>query len=1025
MPAISGDRRLASVLLFALGLAISLPGSLTPLTSAAASGTTIINNSAIRFGNGNEASIGPTGLLRQPFYHNGSTWRKLTFSSYPLDLAFGYGTSNSGQWNGNNVYNLSEDGTQPTSPVSVDYSRLTLTGGTEPGGWGTVTTAANFSLGGAAVRFEHKYSLGQNDDYVRIETKVTNNSANAIAATSIWVGTRDDFVGGQDSVTKTRGNISTGFTPITNQASASNAIEIKSSNEGVLFYSVSPDAASIVDSCCSFSNVTGKSPLLSGTVTGPADGSYAMYFPLGNLAAGASKTVVWFYAAGTLQELSSVVQQVAAAGAAEQTLNVVTANGGTLNYNFNYSGTAYYLVVDRDATAPTAAEVVAGANYGSVTKRASGNALLDGAGSSWSTAFNITGLVSASRYTVYTATTYPDPSNNGNTLTSSVSAVNFSTRPLAPTGVSVTPGNQQLSVTFTAPANATNIEYSTNGGSTWTTRNPASVASPLVIGSLTNGTSYSVQIRGVFDLQSGTATSTVTATAGSVPGVPQNVSIVYGATSGATVTWDAPASNGGNSISGYTVEYKKNGNWLPLTPNVRTVEISDVWVNVSWQFRVAASNVIGTGSFVTLTNTPAPPAVTGGGTTTLVTQSNQSSITATPGNTVVGTVNNGVVTPVAATVTRVTSTTAADIQTDIASIVTNFNQRWDGTGTNPAPPVSKVATNDGALIFGLVSTATNSTPIGVPADDVILITTNDQAVLLAAANGEQPASVNSSGALVVNDGSVLGFAVNGFAPNTQGELVIMSNPTMLGTFTTDANGSFSGQAVIPAGFPVGNHTAVLITANLVTSMGLVVEGKPSAGGVPYLGPILTEFSTRNLAASSASSVVVDGVRLSTIETIRISNLPVPFLRRQTGDLVLSLPALPAGTYDLVITYSGGARLTHQAVFSVSERFTNPVPSTTVRITSFAGNSFVLTSAAKRTIQINLDSYDSIEKVICTGSTSGTRATAADRRLAAERARAACNYVKELRPSALIEIKSNPAAGVGPRFRNVSIQVIEN
>jgi hypothetical protein len=1006
-----------------LGLAL---GSLVGVAPVSASTTQVINNSAIRFGNGTQASIGSTGLLRQPFYYSGSSWRQLTFSSYPLDLTFGYGTGNGSQWNGNTVYSLSEDGTQPVSAATVDYSGLTLTSGlTPPGGWGVVTSRADFSLGGAAVRFEHKYSLGQNDDFVRIETKVTNNSANPLPASSIWVGTRDDYVGGSDVPNKKRGNISqSGFTAIANAASSSNAIQISTAQEGVLFYSVSDNASSVVNGCCSFSNVVTQNPATS-TVDVTSDGSYAMYFPLGNLAAGASATVVWFYAAGSIQDLSAVVQQVAAAGAAEQTLNVVTTDGGTLNYNFNYSGTAYYLVVDRGATAPTGAEIVAGANYGSVTKRASGNAVMTGSGSSWSTSFNITGLSQATQYTVYTATRYTDPNDNTQTLTSSVETVNFSTRPTAPTGITITPSSQQLSVAFTAPANITNIQYSTDGGSTWVTRNPVSVASPLVIGSLTNGTSYSVQLRGVFDSQSGTASSTVTATAGAVPGVPQNVSIVYGSTSGATVTWDAPASNGGNAITSYTVEYKKDGNWLPLTPNVRTVEITDVWVNTSWQFRVAATNVIGTGSFVTITNTPAPPAVTGGGTTTLVTQTNQSSITATPGTSVVGTVNNGVVTPVAATVTRVTSTTAADIQTDIANIVTNFNQRWDGTGTNPAPPVSKVATNDGALIFGLVSTATNSTPIGVPADDVILITTNDQAVLLAAANGDQPASVNSSGALVVNDGSVLGFAVNGFAPNTQGELVIMSNPTMLGTFTTDANGSFSGQAVIPAGFPVGNHTAVLITANLVTSMGLVVEGRPSAGGVPYLGPMMTQFSTRNLPADAAATVLVDGVRLSIIESIRINNLPVPFLFRQTGDLVLSLPALPAGTYDLVITYLGGARLTHQSVFFVSEAFSRPVPVSSLRITSFAGNSFALTASARRSIELTLNGYKSIEKVICVGSTSGTRVTAADRRLATQRAQAACNYVKQLQPSVAVEIRSNPAAGVGPRFRNVTIQVIEN
>ena len=920
----------ALALVVSLGLAL---GSLAGATPVSASTTQVINNSAIRFGNGTQASIGSTGLLRQPFYYSGSSWRKLTFSSYPLDLTFGYGTGNGSQWNGNTVYSLSEDGTQPVTPVTVNYSGLTLTSGLTPaGGWGVTTSRADFSLGGASVRFEHKYSLGQNDDFVRIETKVTNNSANPLPASSIWVGTRDDFVGGSDVPNKKRGNISqSGFTAITNPASASNAIQISTAQEGVLFYSVSDNASSVVNGCCSFSNVVTQNPSTS-TVDVTSDGSYAMYFPLGNLAAGASATVVWFYAAGSIQDLSAVVQQVAAAGAAEQTLNSLTSSGGTLNYNFNYSGTAYYLVVDRGATAPTAAQVVSGSDYGSVTARRSGNAVLTGSGSNWSTAFNITNLNPASQYTVYTATQYPDPANAQNTLTSSVTSVNFSTLATAPTNVTVTPGDQQLSVAFTAPANITNIQYSLNGGSTWLTRSPVSVASPLVITGLTNGTSYDVQIRGVFDSQGGVATATSTASAGSVPGVPQNLSVTYGATSGATVSWSAPASNGGFAVSGYVAEYQKGtGSWTALTVSGTSATISDVWVNTVFNVRISATNSRGNSAYAEFSNNPVPSSVTGGGTTNLVTPTNQTSITATPGQSVVGTISNGVVTPVAATITRITATTASDIQTQADSIISSFNAKWDGAGANSTPAVTAIDTPTGALIYGLVANPVTNAPIGVPATDVILITTNDQAVMLAATNESEPAKLNANGALIVNDGSTLGFAVNGFAPNTTGELVLLSTPTMLGTFTTDPNGSFAGQAVVPNGFPVGNHTAVLITAGLVTSMGLVVEGRNRAP-IPYTGPLLTDFSTRVLLENSSSTVTVSGFRTQTVTRIEIDSKNVPFTRTNMAQLVLQLPALRQGVYDLVL-FSDSGRLIHQDAFTVSP----PAPSRSrVNVGSFNG-----------------------------------------------------------------------------------------
>ncbi len=1008
---------------------------LTPLVSAfvsmalvigqTSSATTIqvINNSALRFGNGTEASITDRGLLKQPFYFSSSanTFFPLTFSSNPLDFAFGYGTSGS-NWTTNTVYDLSN---VSPSALTVDYTGLSATGGGIVGGYGTVVATADFSLGSNTVRFRHTYSLGQSDRFIRVETRVTNASANTLASSNMWVGTRDDWVGGTDSPTKARGNVtSDGFTAITSPSSPANAIQITSGAEGVLFYTVTPNAASVIHPSLGFMSSVNQNPA-TASVGFTGDDSYAMYFPVGNLAPGASSTVVWFYAAGSLQNLTNVAQQVAAAGAAEQTLNVVTSSGGTLNYSFNYAGTAHYMVVDRGATAPTAAEIVAGSNYGSVTKRANGSGVLSGSGSSFTRQFDITGLSPATQYTVYTTTRYTDPNDANATISSTVESVNFTTRPAVPTGVTITPGNQQLSVAFTPPTGATNIQYSIDGGSNWVTRSPASVASPLVIGSLTNGTSYNVQLRGVIDSLTGDATSTIAARAGMVPGLPQDVVVTYGATSGATVTWAAPSSNGGNAISGYTVEYQKDGTWLPLTPSGTSATISDVWINSSWSFRVAAINAIGTGSFTTVANTPAPPAVTGGGSTTLVTPTNQTSITATPGQSVVGTISGGVVTPVAATVTRVTSTASADIQNDLATIVTNFNSRWDGSGVNPAPPVSKVNTTDGALIYGLVSSASNSTPIGVPADDVILVTTNDQAVLLAGANGDQPAQVNSNGALVVNDGSVLGFAVNGFAPNTSGELVIMSNPTLLGTFTTDANGSASGRAVIPAGFPTGNHTAVLITAGLVTSLGLVVEGRASATPAPYTGPLLLEASTRNLAANTAGVVIVSGLRLSLIEAITINGLPVSFLLRQTGDLALSIPALPAGSYDLVIRHSNGARLTHQSLFTVFDRPSVVSPGTLTPVASFTGNSFRLGLQAQQAISSTLARYQDIEKVVCVGSTSGTRATAADRRLAQRRAQETCSFVRRVLPGVAIELRSTPAMGIGPSFRIASIEVVSN
>lgn len=93
------------------------------------------------------------------------------------------------------------------------------------------------------------------------------------------------------------------------------------------------------------------------------------------------------------------------------------------------------------------------------------------------------------------------------------------TTPDAPTGLSSTPGDQQLFIAFTAPAfngglEITNYQYalSTNGGSSygaWTALSPADAISPVTIPSLANGTTYYVKLRAVNALGAGAESSAV------------------------------------------------------------------------------------------------------------------------------------------------------------------------------------------------------------------------------------------------------------------------------------------------------------------------------------------------------------------------------------------------------------------------------------------------------------------------------------------------------------------------------------
>lgn len=88
--------------------------------------------------------------------------------------------------------------------------------------------------------------------------------------------------------------------------------------------------------------------------------------------------------------------------------------------------------------------------------------------------------------------------------------------PDAPTALVGTAGNTTASIAFTAGSAGgsaiTNYQFSTDNGSTWTTRSPVSTASPLVISGLTNGIAYQIKLRAVNAFGAGTASSAVTVT---------------------------------------------------------------------------------------------------------------------------------------------------------------------------------------------------------------------------------------------------------------------------------------------------------------------------------------------------------------------------------------------------------------------------------------------------------------------------------------------------------------------------------
>jgi titin len=191
----------------------------------------------------------------------------------------------------------------------------------------------------------------------------------------------------------------------------------------------------------------------------------------------------------------------------------------------------------------------------------------------------------------------------------------------APTGVYGVPGNREVVISWTAPASNGGaaitdyaVQFSSNGGTSWTTfADGVSTSLSATVTGLTNGTAYVFRVAAVNAVGTGTYTQSTPVTPRTVAGAPTAVSAVAG-NAQAVVSWVAPASNGGATITDYVVEYSSNGgtSWTMFadgTSTTNSVTVTGLVNGTPYLFRVAAINVAGTGSYGQASTTVTPRTV--------------------------------------------------------------------------------------------------------------------------------------------------------------------------------------------------------------------------------------------------------------------------------------------------------------------------------------------------------------------------------------------------------------------------------
>jgi hypothetical protein len=208
----------------------------------------------------------------------------------------------------------------------------------------------------------------------------------------------------------------------------------------------------------------------------------------------------------------------------------------------------------------------------------------------------VTGLTNGQSYT-FTATA---TNTLGTSVTSASSASVFPrTVPNQPTAVSATPSNTQVLINWTAPGD--------NGGAAITgytvTSSPEGRTCTWSIGplqcsvtNLTNGTNYTFTVEAINAAGAGAPSSSTSAVAPrTIPGTPTDISGVASNNS-VVVSWAAPASSGGATITSYTVTASPGGQQCTWSAGALQCTVSSLTNGSAYTFTVMATNAAGNGS---------------------------------------------------------------------------------------------------------------------------------------------------------------------------------------------------------------------------------------------------------------------------------------------------------------------------------------------------------------------------------------------------------------------------------------------
>jgi alpha-tubulin suppressor-like RCC1 family protein len=420
-------------------------------------------------------------------------------------------------------------------------------------------------------------------------------------------------------------------------------------------------------------------------------------------------------------------------------------------------------------------------------------------------------------------------------------------------------GNGRIDLAWAAPTyNGGNAvsEYkyrlSSDGGVTWTTWTSTGLTPSVSATSLTNGATHHIEVRAVNRGGEG-AVTTITALVPGVQTVPvtagtSTVSLspfaTMGSLSGATFTLSSGALPTGLSLNTSTGE-------ITGTPTVSgtfsvdvTAAVNGTSVSVSLSFTVAAAPTPAPSSPSSPSSTPSSndqASLSSNDTTATVAVTTNLAMTAEPGTAVIR-LNGSLVNATVVQASERLRTTAPGERT--VSDVNELRRLADSMlnivrgalGVGAAMPVSAVDTPTGAVLVGLVVDPVTGRSVRVPIEHVVLVHGGGIVLMVSGDDGREPATIGADGVLEISRGGSVSVLAYGLQAGANGEVVVMSTPRRINSFTVDANGGVSSHARFPSSLPFGSHTVVVTVGDDAASLGFRIVKD-------YSGLPVTGFST--------------------------------------------------------------------------------------------------------------------------------------------------------------------------------------